>query len=110
MARKFYSLIVARATAFWYCKILSVLCLYDMGRMSRRETERRIRYILSIRQTKLDIGHFEYPLPSWAKWDFLLKRAEMGCFWRGIMLSPRNDVRNLLDETVMDRDEPERKE
>lgn len=101
---------VAVGAVVWYCKILSVLCLYDMGQISRRETRCRIKNIISIRQEKLDVGHFDYPLPSCAKWDFLLKRTKMGCLRRGFSLPPRIDVRNLLEETVMDRDEPKRKD
>lgn len=95
MAHKFYSLLVARATAFWYCKILSVLCLYDMGHITQQETISRIARILRRRENcgaRVRLGI----LSSLADWHYLRKKAHEAYFRRGFGGCKEKHVRKCM--------------
>lgn len=93
MARRFYSLIVARATAFWYCKVLSVLCLYDMGRITRRETVSRIGRIMSIEKKGMGVDNLRRGLRSWANWDFLREKVDVAYSRRGLLVQQKKSCK-----------------
>lgn len=98
MARKFYSLIVARATAFWYCKILSELCLYDMGRTAKHETVSRIDRIVSNGQKGMGAYNLRGGLRSWADWDFLREKAEIACSRRWLLVQQKKSCKTAQVE------------
>ena len=84
MAKKHpYSVIVARSTAFWYCKILSVLCQYDMGSITQREALFKINEILSYSSDNEILYDCHYPLLNLANWDYIRRMVEIAYMVRG---------------------------
>lgn len=104
MARKFYSSIVARATAFWYCKLLSVLCLYDMGCITQRETISRIARIMSMREKTIAQSGRSF-LSSWADWQYLWEKVREAYKRRQFVGLDKNRIRKCMRTTVMVRRE-----